>query len=68
MFVELGLADAIKHKGLPAAERRRGRERVAEGKADIGMTLIAEIVPVKGARMLGPLPAPSATTPPIARP
>ena len=33
-------------------------ERVAEGKADIGMTLIAEIVPIKGARVLGPLPAP----------
>jgi molybdate transport system substrate-binding protein len=32
--------------------------RVAEGKADLGLTLIAEIVPVKGARVIGKIPAP----------
>jgi molybdate transport system substrate-binding protein len=32
--------------------------RVANGEADIGMTLIAEIVPIQGARVIGPLPAP----------
>jgi molybdate transport system substrate-binding protein len=31
---------------------------LAEGKADIGLTLVAEIVPVKGARVIGRLPAP----------
>jgi molybdate transport system substrate-binding protein len=31
---------------------------VAEGRADIGLTLIAEIVPVKGARVIGKIPPP----------
>ena len=29
---------------------------MARGEAEIGITLISEIVPVKGARMAGPLP------------
>ena len=31
-------------------------QKVARGEAEIGVTLISEIVPVKGARMAGPLP------------
>jgi molybdate transport system substrate-binding protein len=58
MFVELGLGDAIKHKGMPQQTGGEVARRVAEGKADIGMTLIAEIVPVPGAHVIGPLPAP----------
>jgi molybdate transport system substrate-binding protein len=29
---------------------------VADGRAEIGITLISEILPVKGARFAGPLP------------
>jgi molybdate transport system substrate-binding protein len=58
LFVDLGLADAIKAKGMPQRTGGEVAKRVAEGKAEIGMTLIAEIVPVKGARVAGPLPAP----------
>ena len=58
LFVEMGLADMIKQKGMPQQSGGEVAERVAEGKADIGMTLIAEIVPVNGVRVLGPLPAP----------
>jgi len=58
LFVELGLADAIKAKGMPQQNGGEVATRVANGEADIGMTLIAEIVPIKGARVLGPLPAP----------
>jgi molybdate transport system substrate-binding protein len=32
--------------------------RVAEGNADLGLTLIAEIVTVEGARVIGKLPPP----------
>ena len=32
-------------------------ECVARGEADIGITLIPEIVPIKGARVIGKLPA-----------
>jgi len=64
LFVELGLADAIKAKGMPQQSGGEVATRVANGEADLGMTLIAEIVPIKGARVLGPLPAPlgNATT------
>jgi molybdate transport system substrate-binding protein len=64
MFVDLGLQEMIREKGLPQRSGGEVAQRVADGEADIGMTLIAEIVPVKGARVLGPLPAPlgNATT------
>jgi molybdate transport system substrate-binding protein len=64
LFVELGLGDMIKQKGMPQQSGGDVAKRVADGEADIGMTLIAEIVPVKGARVLGPLPPPlgNATT------
>ena len=64
LFVELGLGDMIKQKGMPQQSGGEVAKRVADSEADIGMTLIAEIVPVRGARVLGPLPAPlgNATT------
>jgi molybdate transport system substrate-binding protein len=58
LFVEMGLADEIARKGMPQQSGGEVATRVANGEADIGMTLIAEIVPIKGARVIGPLPAP----------
>jgi molybdate transport system substrate-binding protein len=58
MFAELGLTDAIKAKGMPQQNGGEVARRVAEGKAEIGMTLIAEIVPIPGVRVIGPLPKP----------
>jgi molybdate transport system substrate-binding protein len=54
----------IKQKGMPQRTGGDVATRVANGEAEIGMTLVAEIVPVKGACILGPLPAPlgNATT------
>jgi molybdate transport system substrate-binding protein len=64
MFVDMGLGDMIKQKGMPQQSGGEVAKRVADGEADLGMTLNAEIVPVQGARVLGPLPAPlgNATT------
>lgn len=64
LFVELGLGDMIKQKGMPQQSGSEVASRVADGAADIGMTLMAEIVPVQGAYILGPLPPPygNATT------
>src|SRR3954470_24869314 len=62
LFVELGLGDMIREKGMPQQSGGAAPQRVADGEADIGMTLIAEIVPVSGARVLGPLPAPLGNT------
>ena len=58
MFVDLGLWDAIKAKGMPQQNGGEVASRVAEGKAEIGMTLIAEIMPIRGVRVIGPLPVP----------
>jgi molybdate transport system substrate-binding protein len=58
LFVEMGLAETIRQKGMPQQSGGEVAESVARGEAEIGMTLIAEIVPVQGARVVGPLPAP----------
>jgi len=33
-------------------------QRVADGQAEIGMTFISEMLPIRGARVIGPLPSP----------
>jgi molybdate transport system substrate-binding protein len=58
LFVEMGIADEIARKAMPQQSGGEVATRVANGEADIGMTLIAEILPINGARVLGPLPAP----------
>jgi molybdate transport system substrate-binding protein len=58
LFVEMGLADEIARKGMPQQSGGEVATRVANGEADIGMTLTAEIAPIKGARVIGSLPAP----------
>ena len=52
------MADEIARKGMPQKSGGEVASRVAEGKADLGLTLIAEIVPIEGARVIGKLPAP----------
>jgi molybdate transport system substrate-binding protein len=52
----LGIHDVVAKK---AVHRKGGIDvsrSVANGEAEIGITLISEIVPVKGARLAGPLP------------
>ena len=58
LFADMGLAEPIKAKGMPQQNGGEVARRVAEGSAELGMTLIAEIVPIKGAHVIGPLPAP----------
>jgi molybdate transport system substrate-binding protein len=58
LFVAMGLGDEIARKGMPQQSGGEVATRVANGEADIGMTLMAEIVPIRGARVIGPLPAP----------
>jgi molybdate transport system substrate-binding protein len=57
MFDSLGIADQLKPKII--LEERPGQPQidVAEGKADLVMTLVSEILPVHGIELLGPLPA-----------
>jgi molybdate transport system substrate-binding protein len=49
---KLGIADAVQGKAV----NLRAAEAVAEGKADIGVTQISEILPVAGAELAGLLP------------
>lgn len=58
LWGRIGMADEIARKGMPQKSGAEVAARVAEGKADIGLTLVAEIVPIKGARVIGKLPAP----------
>jgi molybdate transport system substrate-binding protein len=53
LFVKLGIADELKAKTVHG----RGGELVGEGKADLGLTQVSEILPVKRAELLGPLPS-----------
>ena len=57
LIERLGLSEQMKSKTL--LETRSGHTAVAvvEGKAELGFTLISEILPVSGAELVGPLPA-----------
>ena len=56
LLKKLGIYDEITKKGIHAKGGIDISQKVARGEAEIGVTLISEIVPVKGARMAGPLP------------
>ena len=57
MFKRMGIADEVDRKALPQQSGAEVAERVASGEADLGITLIPEILPIKGARVIGKLPA-----------
>jgi molybdate transport system substrate-binding protein len=55
LFVELGIADAVR----PKAKLKSGgyvADLIVSGDAELGIHQISEIVPVKGVRLVGPLP------------
>ena len=55
LLVKLGIADEVR----PKAKLKKGglvAELIASGEAELGIHQISEIVPVKGATLVGPLP------------
>jgi molybdate transport system substrate-binding protein len=58
LFERLGLAAMMKDKGMPQQSGVEVARRVAEGTADIGLTLSGEVASVAGAVIAGPLPPP----------
>jgi molybdate transport system substrate-binding protein len=56
MLDELGIADAVNKKAFLGKRGFEVAQAVADGRADIGTTFISEILTVKGARVVGPLP------------
>ena len=57
MFDRLGIAAQMKAKALLEQGSTRAAEKVVAGDAEILLTLVSEILPVKGLELLGPLPA-----------
>lgn len=57
MFEQFGIAQEMKQKSMLEAGSARSNELVSEGKADLVLTLVSEILPAKGVFLVGPLPA-----------
>jgi molybdate transport system substrate-binding protein len=57
LFQRMGIADEINRKAMPQQSGGAVAEKVASGEADIGITLIPEFLPIKGASVIGKLPA-----------
>jgi molybdate transport system substrate-binding protein len=53
----LGIADALKAKGLPQATGVEVGAAVQNGTAELGVLPVSEILPIKGVELLGPFPA-----------
>ena len=51
-----GITEAVVKKGVLATGGDDAAEKVAHGQAEVALTLISEIVPIKGAKLVGPLP------------
>jgi molybdate transport system substrate-binding protein len=51
-----GIAEAVVKKGVLSKGGDDASEKVAHGQAEIAVTLISEIVPIKGAKLAGLLP------------
>ena len=60
IFTRLGIADAMRAK---TTYSDNAAEAVAQGRAEIGLTQISEILDVSGAAFAGPLPADVETSP-----
>jgi molybdate transport system substrate-binding protein len=57
MFARMGITDAMKPKLILDAEAGRPQKNVAEGKADLVVTLVPEIKFFPGVELVGPVPA-----------
>jgi molybdate transport system substrate-binding protein len=58
LLKQWGIAELVEKKARHATGGRDTVEKVARGEAEIGITLISEIVTAKGARLAAPLPEP----------
>jgi len=54
---KLGIAEEMKAKTIPEQGSVRSNARVADGSAEMILTLVSEILPAPGVQLVGPLPA-----------
>jgi len=57
MFDRFGIADVMKTKTVLEQGSVQSNARVADGSAEMVLTLVSEILPAKGIELVGPLPA-----------
>jgi len=57
MFARMGIAEEVERKASKQQSGADVGECVARGDAELGITLVPELVPIKGARVIGKLPA-----------
>jgi molybdate transport system substrate-binding protein len=57
IFSQLGIADQMKSKIILEGESERSQHDVADGKAEMILTLIPEVTSVPGVQLVGPLPS-----------
>jgi molybdate transport system substrate-binding protein len=58
LLERLGIAEEINSKAVLGKRGHEVAVSIAEGRAEIGTTFISEVLPVKGAKVVGPLPGP----------
>ena len=56
LLEKLGMADEVNKKAVLGKGGVDVARSVAEGRAELGTTFISEVLPVKGAKVIGPLP------------
>jgi molybdate transport system substrate-binding protein len=56
MFDKFGITDAMKAKTISEQGSERSNARVADGSAEMILTLVSEILPAPGVQLVGPLP------------
>ena len=56
LLERLGIADEINKKAVLGKRGHDVAQLIADGRAEIGTTFISEILPVKGVKVVGPLP------------
>jgi molybdate transport system substrate-binding protein len=57
MYNKFGIADAMKAKTILEQGSERSNARVADGSAEMILTLVSEILPAPGVQLVGPLPS-----------
>jgi molybdate transport system substrate-binding protein len=56
LLKQFGIEDQVRDKLRKCASGVKTAEAVASGAADVGITLLPEMLPVKGVRVAAPLP------------
>ena len=57
MLKQMGIGDEVVKKSVYGKTGAEAVEKMAAGDADIAISFVSEIMPIKGAKLVGPLPA-----------